>query len=427
MKIGVLGWLKNYWKPFVALGLVAFVIREAGCSYNITSTPATGGNSNGTNSGGSTQISISPQTATLAPNGTLSLSATVKSFKHDSTVSWSIIGTQLGTITANGTNATYTAPTTLIANPSVVTVRVRMNEDSTQYAECHINVISQGLPNGVSIQLTPLSITLQPGQTQQFQATVNGSSNTGVVWTLVSGSGSLSATGLYSTPASINGSKASAIIQATALADTSAWAQATITIKAPADTTPCFKREIQPIIISNCTMSGCHAPGSAGELRDLSTYSGVMGYVRAGSASASKLYQSITGQGEDKMPPRGHTPLTSDQIALIARWINDGAKNTDCTVDTSGGGCDTSAVHYSSFVRSVIQNNCLGCHSGSSASKGIDLSTYQGVQIYALNGQLVGGLSGAPGLVLMPQNGTKLDACTIAQIRAWVNKGAPND
>jgi uncharacterized membrane protein len=257
---------------------------------------------------------------------------------------------------------------------------------------------------------------------------VSNTSNTGVNWQLLSGPGTLSAQGLYIAPASITGSSATAIVKAIAQADTSVWAEATVTISAPADTTPCFQAMVLPIIVSNCTMSGCHSSGSGGELRDLTTYSGIMGYVKAGNASSSKLYRIISssGSGGDVMPPAPRAKLTADQIALIARWINDGAKNTSCNQGTVG--CDTNGVQYSSFVKGVIQNYCLGCHSGPSvaSSLNVDLSAYSGVQAVAQNGKLVQSIDGT-GPYKMPLGGSMLDSCTVAKIRAWVNSGAPNN
>ena len=412
-------WLRRRSQLLFILFIGVLALREVGCGYRLdpASVPK---------SASGLSVSVTPKSATISQGATLRLSAAVTGYKLDSTVQWSITGPSVGTLVPSGSSAVYTAPATIVANPVIVMIHVRSNEDTSKYADAQITITKPiDTTQHPQILLTPMSVTIQVGKTQQFTANVSGSTNTGVTWMMMSGSGSISSAGLYTAPTSISGSSTQAIIRATSVADQSVFAQATITVVPPPDTTPCFTRDIQPLINSNCTMSGCHS-GGGGEARDLTTYSGIMGYVRVGNANASRLYTVLSGSGDNKMPPNGNTPLNSAQKALIALWINDGAKNTSCPIDTSGG-CDTTAITYSAFVSPLLQNYCLGCHSGSNPSGGINLSSYAGVQAVATNGQLVGGLLGTPPYFIMPQTGAPLDACTIAKIRAWVNHGAQNN
>jgi len=85
----------------------------------------------------------------------------------------------------------------------------------------------------VSISVSPTSVTVQSGQTQQFTATVTGTSNTAVAWT--ASSGSISTAGLYTAPVtSIN---VTATITAVTQADSSKSAQATVTVTPPSTPT----------------------------------------------------------------------------------------------------------------------------------------------------------------------------------------------
>ncbi len=397
------------------LFICSFAFGEVGCGYRVDS-PITGGTSG-------IAISVTPKTDTLAQAGVLTLVSSVTGWKQDSTVSWSIVGSGVGTLTSTGSIATFTAPSTLVQSPLIVSVMARSHEDTSRVAFATITIRKQvDTTTHLQLIIAPWTVTLQVGRTQQFTSTVSGSSNNGVTWSLVSGYGSISSTGLYTAPSSIAGSSAQDIIRATAMEDTNVSAQATITILSAADTTPCFSRDVQPIITSNCGMSGCH---NGGAQKSLLTYAGVRNYVTPGSAIGSKLYKDVSGAGK-RMPPTPRTALTKDQIALIGRWINAGALNTTCVVDTTGG-CDTSLVLYSAFVHITLQNNCLGCHAGLNPSGGVDLSTYSSVQTVANDGRLVGSLLGTAPNFIMPQNGGPLDACTIAKIRAWVNHGAANN
>lgn len=82
-----------------------------------------------------------------------------------------------------------------------------------------------------------------------------------------------------------------------------------------------FANDIQPIFTSNCI--GCHNGNTSPDLRAGNSYNSLSnGYVVAGDADGSKLYE--------KLPGRGHFDvgfgLSVDDIALIKAWINQGAK-----------------------------------------------------------------------------------------------------
>lgn len=93
-----------------------------------------------------------------------------------------------------------------------------------------------------------------------------------------------------------------------------------------------FANDIQPIIASNCAMSGCHSSSGGGEdeVFPLTTYDEVIneGGVNAGDAHGSKFYQVISNHTlENVMPPSPNPPLLDDQIKLIYLWIEQGAQN----------------------------------------------------------------------------------------------------
>lgn len=189
-----------------------------------------------------------------------------------------------------------------------------------------------------------------------------------------------------------------------------------------------FEKDILPILISNCAMSGCHNSASHEDGVILDGYQNVVntGEVSPFNPGGSELYEAITETDpEDRMPPPPAAALTAEQKALIAKWINQGAQNLTC--NPNYGQCDTLNVKYAGFIKPVIDTYCKGCHSGNSPSGGINLSTYNGVKTIALNGQLIGSISWANGFSKMPQGGNKLDDCTIAKFEAWITEGAPEN
>jgi len=152
----------------------------------------------------------------------------------------------------------------------------------------------------------------------------------------------------------------------------------------------------------------------------LTSYSGIMSYVRSGSASSSKLYTVLFKSGEDKMPRPPVPPLSSSQDSIIMKWINQGALNNQCDA------CDTSNVTFAASVMPIIGINCTGCHSGASPSGSTLLTNYADILAQVNNGKLISSVTYASGFNGMPVT-TKLSDCDINTLKIWVRNGAPNN
>ncbi|MGO9096715.1 MAG: LamG-like jellyroll fold domain-containing protein [Bryobacteraceae bacterium] len=95
-------------------------------------------------------------------------------------------------------------------------------------------------PVNVAVSLSPASATLTTSQTQQFTATVTGSSNVAVNWSVALGPGApagalpgtIGASGLYTAPSTI-ASRHTVIVTAQSQADTTKSASATVTLNPP--------------------------------------------------------------------------------------------------------------------------------------------------------------------------------------------------
>ncbi len=170
-------------------------------------------------------VSVSPTTASVVTNATQKFSAAVSNDSNNAGVTWDVGGVQggnttLGTISTDGN---YIAPAN-VPNPAVVKVAAISKADPTKSASASVTVTAPV----ITISITPTSAALNFGQTQQFGATVTGTSNTSVTWT--STGGTVSGSGLYTAS---NGAGNSFSVTATSVADTSKSASATITISAP--------------------------------------------------------------------------------------------------------------------------------------------------------------------------------------------------
>ena len=92
------------------------------------------------------------------------------------------------------------------------------------------------------------------------------------------------------------------------------------------------------------------------------------------------------------------------------------------------GSCDMTNVTYAGTVQPLLQNNgCLGCHSGAGPSGNISLDGFNNVRAVALTGKLFGAINHSPGFSPMPKGGTKMTACNISKIKAWIDAGSNNN
>lgn len=182
-----------------------------------------------------------------------------------------------------------------------------------------------------------------------------------------------------------------------------------------------FANEIQPLVNSSCAMSGCHDAITRAEGVVLTSYSNIMSIVVAGNPGASKLYTEIIKTGNERMPPPPALALAADQVAKIQKWIAQGAKNNVCDM------CDTTSFKYSTAIKPLLQNKCVGCHSAASPGGGIDLSTYTGVKASATSGRLYGSVNWSAGFSAMPKGTVKMPACEIKQIKKWIDAGMLNN
>jgi uncharacterized protein YjdB len=132
-------------------------------------------------------VSLSPNSAALQSGQSQQFAAAVTGTSNTA-ITWTAV---FGHITASGA---YTAPTG--TSQSYDTVSAVSVADPTKSATASVTVTSASSVVGVS--LSPTSVALQSGQSQQFTSAVTGTSNTAVTWTAVLGS--ITSSGFYTAP-----------------------------------------------------------------------------------------------------------------------------------------------------------------------------------------------------------------------------------
>jgi hypothetical protein len=111
--------------------------------------------------------------------------------------------------------------------------------DTTKSASAAVTVDAPAAASNVSVSISPTSATVSSAGTQQFTATVSGSTNTVVTWSATAGS--ISASGLYTAPTVT--SNTTVTVTGTSQADTTKSASAKVTVSAPSTASLILLRE----------------------------------------------------------------------------------------------------------------------------------------------------------------------------------------
>jgi hypothetical protein len=159
--------------------------------------------------------------ATLTNNGNSNV--TISSVTPTGT-GFSASGVASGTVLTPNQSVTLNAAFAPTAAGSVTgSVSVLSNATNSPTT---VALSGTGASGAVSVSISPSSASLLSGQTQQFTATVTGSTNTAVTWSAAPGS--IAILGLYTAPLVLTNTNA--VVTATSVADPSKSASATVTV-----------------------------------------------------------------------------------------------------------------------------------------------------------------------------------------------------
>jgi uncharacterized protein (DUF1800 family) len=176
-------------------------------------------------------IVVTPANVNVTGGSTVQFTATVTGTSNHN-VNWFVDGRPggaaiFGTISATGL---YTAPQT-IPNPPTIAIAAQSAADTTKQGS--VDITLKHLP--IAIAVAPQNPTVNLAATQQYTATVTGTSNTAVTWKVngVAGgsaaTGTISAGGLYAAPATLP-NPPTITIEAVSAADASFKADSLTTI-----------------------------------------------------------------------------------------------------------------------------------------------------------------------------------------------------
>ena len=216
-----------------------------------------------------------------------------------------------------------------------------------------------------------------------------------------------------------------------------------------------FTKQIVPILTAKC--AGCHIRMAKGEF-SMATFAA----LKKGSESGT-VFSPGKGEGSrlvevlasGDMPRGGGGPLPPDQIALITRWIDQGAKfDGKSESDPLASGTPTApaprapAVQFGQasgsesvqFVRDLaptIVATCVDCHGGMQPAGQLNLTTFAGLLRGGTSGPIVTPGKPAESLLIkklqgtagqrMPLRKAPLEDALIQKFFTWIAEGAKFD
>lgn len=181
-------------------------------------------------------VSITPGTASVTLGKTQLFTATVTG-SPNTAVTWSVNGMAGGSSAAGSISSggLYTGPETMPSS-TTVTVRAAAVANPAVFAQATVTLIAPA--PAVTVAVTPAVSSIVLGSSQAFSATVTGTGNPAVTWSVngtIGGStavGTINTAGLYTAPAAMP-SSSSILIRAASVANPAAFGQAAVTLASP--------------------------------------------------------------------------------------------------------------------------------------------------------------------------------------------------
>jgi mono/diheme cytochrome c family protein len=200
-----------------------------------------------------------------------------------------------------------------------------------------------------------------------------------------------------------------------------------------------FAREVQPIFAARCY--SCHGPqarvsGLRLDNRESVFRGGDSGVpaVVPGKSAESILIRYVTAENPKAVMPPSGPRLTSSEIEVLRRWIDEGARwpAESATPDN---------IDFAADILPILETRCFECHGRnrqthglrldlkSAAFKGGDSGVPAIVPGNSAQSLLIRYVAGLDPKIVMPAAGPRLTAGQVRALRTWIDQGArwPDD
>ena len=174
-----------------------------------------------------------------------------------------------------------------------------------------------------------------------------------------------------------------------------------------------FTSSIKPLLQANCQQ--CHSGDNKQGNFNYDDFCNVKEFAING-----KLSGAINHSDGFSNMPKNSDKLSDETLKIIDTWIMsiEGGKTSPSYSDCNTEG---QTITYDGFIKGLLDNHCVGCHSGSNPAGGIGLSDYTNVKQIGENGKLYGAINHDAGFKPMPRNNPKLADCDIKKVKMWVD------
>jgi hypothetical protein len=233
-------------------------------------------------------------------------------------------------------------------------------------------------PTQVAVTVAPSTATVVVGQMQPFSATVSGTTNMAVTWSVNggSGNGTISSAGLYTAPATVP-SPAAVTVTATSQADTTKFAPATVTVTA---TGSGVQVTVQPAAasVSNFRTQQFMATvtGSANTAVTWKVNGTAGGSQKLGFISSSGLYVAPSGVPTHS-DGKGNTVTTTVTVTAVSQANAAGIGSATVTIVPDNANAQSGAIELGTsgsnahdFVNGAKTITCCGGTLGSLVTRG---------------------------------------------------------
>ena len=355
-------------------------------------------------------VTVSPTSASVPVGQTQAFIATVTGTPNTG-VTWTLTqggaacspgcGTISPTSTTSGAPTTYTAPATPPTQTGAVMLTATSAADTTISASATITI-----GQSVSISVSPTTANVGLSQTQAFTATVTGTNNTGVNWTLTQGGTSCTpGCGTISPTSSASGAQVSYTAPATAPAN----ATVTVTATSAADTTKSASATVTITVTQGVSVSV--SPTTATVVVGLTqaftptvtgtTNSGINWTLTQGGAACSPACGTIAPANTNSGTPTTYTaPATvpaTPTVTVTATSLADPTKSASATVTVTAQSTGVVAVSPSTASVEVFTTQQFSATINGQPSTAVTWQVNQTAGGNAITGAIsAGGLYSAP-------------------------------
>ena len=268
-------------------------------------------------------VQVSPSSATVALGSTQQFAPTVTG-SSNAAVNWTVSGSgcsgaACGTISEGGL---YTSPAS-VPSPATVKVIATSVADPTKSASASIAIVAA---TAVLLSISPASATVPTNSTDSFTATVTGTKDTAVEWSLTGAGCSGAACGTLATSAS------SAVYQAPVVAPSPANVNVVATSMANSSTRASANVTIMPVVVVSVTPASTSV--ATGATQQLSSSVGgtsntAVTWTVQGAGCSGTGCGTISSTGLYTAPSAVPSPAT---VTVIATSAADSSKTASASI-----------------------------------------------------------------------------------------------